>query len=210
MLIEARYGVLETTWVNPNQPQGVYPEIFHLSHAQDLRWAGLVLLPAGAGLLSDEDIRNDIYVVRGSLVEEGVTGDYSAETYLTRVNPRIQGGSEGATLFVYQDHYAEADDQITKTKKHIEWQQGGVRGMRIAPLIDDYYRLMLVSWSPNTNVPYHDHPRGEEIFVLKGELQDQRGRYPAGTWQRLHPGTGHSPHVTADTLILLRNGHLRK
>ena len=90
------------------------------------------------------------------------------------------------------------------------WQQGGVRGMRIAPLIDDYYRLMLVSWSPNTNVPYHDHPRGEEIFVLKGELQDQRGRYPAGTWQRLHPGTGHSPHVTADTLILLRNGHLRK
>jgi anti-sigma factor ChrR (cupin superfamily) len=63
--------------------------------------------------------------------------------------------------------------------------------------------------APGTRAHMHHHPRGEEIDVLEGELQDQRGRYPAGSWQRLHADPGHAPFADVDTLILLRNGHLR-
>lgn len=203
-----RYGVIETKWVDIKRPPSAHLEILHLSQSRDVRWAGLMMVPAGARLLADANIRNDVYVIQGILIEDGVSGPHMAETFLSRVNPGIQAGPQGATLFVYRDRYADADVRTTKTKKDVEWRQGGVPGMRIASLIEDYHSLMLVSWPPGTSVPFHDHPWGEEIFVLSGELQDQRGRYPAGTWQRLHPGTGHSPYTTVDTLILLRNGHL--
>ena len=81
--------------------------------------------------------------------------------------------------------------------------------MQVASLIGPDHELMLVVWSRGTHMRFHRHPQGEEIFVLQGELRDQHGCYPAGTWQRLHPGTGHAPYSETDTLILLRNGHLR-
>ena len=203
-----RYGVVETKWIDPKQLPNSRLEILHFSQAQDARWTGLMLMPAGARILPDANMRNDIYIIQGSIIEDGVPGPHLAETFLSRVNPEIQAGPQGATLFVYRDHYADAGEQITVSKKDAPWRQGGVPGMRIASLVESYHSLLFVSWAPGTKVPFHDHPWGEEIFVLSGELQDQRGRYPAGTWQRLHPGTGHSPHVSVDTLILLRNGHL--
>jgi anti-sigma factor ChrR (cupin superfamily) len=56
---------------------------------------------------------------------------------------------------------------------------------------------------------FHQHPRGEEIFVLKGTLCDKYGRYAAATWQRFPPGTGHAPFAETETLIHLRNGYLQ-
>lgn len=67
---------------------------------------------------------------------------------------------------------------------------------------------MRVAWTRSSQMRFHNHSAGEEIFVLQGELCDQSGQYPAGTWWRLHPGTGHAPYSETDTLILLRNGHL--
>lgn len=203
-----RYGVVETQWINPKQALSSRVEIRHFSQAQDVRWAGLVMMPAGAQLLSDANRRNDIYITQGSLIEEGVLEPHLVGTFLSRTNPQIHAGSQGATLFIYRDRPVDFDDQKTVSKKEAVWRQGGVPGMRTASLIESYHSLLLVSWAPGTKVPFHDHPWGEEIFVLSGELQDQRGSYPAGTWQRLHPGTGHSPHVSVETLVLLRNGHL--
>lgn len=200
--------MIETKWVDLKRLPNAQLEILHLSQAQDVRWAGLILMSAGAGWSSDPNLRNDIYVIKGSLIENGASGPHLAETFLSRVSPELRAGPEGAMLFVYRDHFADVDERITVGKNDAAWRQGEVPGMRIASLVKPYRSLMFVSWMPGTRVRFHDHPRGEEIFVLRGELLDQRGRYPAGTWQRLHAGTGHSPHVSMDTLILLRNGLL--
>ncbi|RUO20680.1 cupin domain-containing protein [Aliidiomarina haloalkalitolerans] len=39
----------------------------------------------------------------------------------------------------------------------------------------------------------HEHPLGEEIFVLEGVFSDENGDYPAGTYIRNPPGSHHAP-----------------
>ena len=39
----------------------------------------------------------------------------------------------------------------------------------------------------------HDHPMGEEIFVLQGVFSDETGDYPAGTYFRNPEGFRHAP-----------------
>ena len=45
-----------------------------------------------------------------------------------------------------------------------------------------------VRYLPGSSFPEHDHPEGEEIFVIEGAFEDARGRYPGGTWLRLPAG----------------------
>ena len=54
----------------------------------------------------------------------------------------------------------------------------------------------------------HPHPDGEEIFVLSGELQDEYGVYPPGTWIRNPHNSEHCPFCEQDTVIWIKTGHL--
>ena len=51
----------------------------------------------------------------------------------------------------------------------------------------------VVRYEAGTKFAKHIHPGGEEIFVLEGELSDEFGVYPAGTYIRNPPGSHHSP-----------------
>jgi anti-sigma factor ChrR (cupin superfamily) len=51
----------------------------------------------------------------------------------------------------------------------------------------------LVTFAPGAAFPQHTHPRGEEIFVLKGTFSDEFGDYPMGTYVRNPPGSNHAP-----------------
>jgi len=51
----------------------------------------------------------------------------------------------------------------------------------------------IVRYEAGARFSEHTHPRGEEIFVLEGELSDEFGAYPAGTYIRNPPGSRHSP-----------------
>jgi quercetin dioxygenase-like cupin family protein len=181
--------------------------IIHLSSADDLRWAGLhVMAPMNTFALA-AGARHDIYVIGGSLLERG-TG-HGAGTFLSRNHAlTLAAGPAGAMFFMYRDQLARTSGQETLAGHGLVWSAGGVRGMRVARLSRTHHRVALVSWQPGTRVGAHTHPLGEEIFVLHGELRDERGVYPAGSWLRFHPGTGHAPYAEQDTLILLRNGHL--
>jgi hypothetical protein len=53
----------------------------------------------------------------------------------------------------------------------------------------------LVRYAPGGVFRAHAHPEGEEILVLEGELCDEHGRYPEGTWIR-------SPHMSQHTPLL--------
>ncbi len=50
-----------------------------------------------------------------------------------------------------------------------------------------------VKFEPGSSFPPHQHPQGEEIFVLEGVFSDENGDYPAGTYIRNPPGSHHKP-----------------
>lgn len=182
-------------------------EVIPLSTVEDSRRVEVVLLPANTTLRLEPNIRNDIYVLKGQMLEQ--TKVYPSGTFITRrIETHLTAGPKGVMLFIYRDQLDPGARNETVLPADLEWYQGGAEGMEVAPLFEDMHQLMLVSWLPGTQIGFHTHPRGEEIFVLEGELRDQQGRYPAGTWQRLYPGTSHAPYAEVKTLILLRNGHL--
>jgi quercetin dioxygenase-like cupin family protein len=51
----------------------------------------------------------------------------------------------------------------------------------------------IVRYAPGSEFSRHEHARGEEFYVLEGIFADEHGHYPAGTYVRNPPGSGHSP-----------------
>ena len=201
--------MVELKFANIRPPPNQEYVVLNLSDPDDWHWAGVISMPPHAALRMVGKPRNELYVLDGSLIENGT--ERASGTFLGRgdVVP-LQAGPRGATLFVYRDRLAKTSGNETVAPGERQWVQGSVKGMQVASLSATDHRLMLVSWLPGTRVGFHLHPRGEEILVLKGELCDQQGRYPAGSWLRFHPGSGHAPYAEVETTILLRNGHLQK
>ena len=51
----------------------------------------------------------------------------------------------------------------------------------------------VVRYEPGARFPAHDHPEGEEIFVLDGVFSDEHGDWPAGTYLLNPEGFRHAP-----------------
>jgi len=62
----------------------------------------------------------------------------------------------------------------------------------------------VVRYAPNSKFSAHEHPAGEEIFVLEGVFSDEHSDYPAGTYFRNPPGTSHSPHSKEGCTLLVK------
>lgn len=120
-------------------------------------------------------------------------------------------GPMGAILFVKLHQFAAEDTQrVVIDTKRAPWRPGLVDGLSVLPLHSfGTENVALVRWAPNTRFTPHRHWGGEEILVLEGLFEDERGSYPAGTWLR-------SPHLSAHTpftgpqgaLIYVKTGHL--
>ena len=62
----------------------------------------------------------------------------------------------------------------------------------------------IVRYAAGSSFPRHTHPKGEEFLVLDGVFSDESGDYPAGTYVRNPPGTGHAPHSDNGCRILVK------
>ena len=51
----------------------------------------------------------------------------------------------------------------------------------------------IVRYMPDSSFPVHDHPDGEEIYVLEGVFSDEHGDWPAGTYLLNPEGFRHRP-----------------
>lgn len=150
------------------------------------------------------------------LVLEGVFsdehGDFGPGMYLR--NP--VGSShkpfsrEGCTILVKLWQMAPEDQEFvridTASAAWEPWSMEGVEVVRLAERADE--QVLLMRLQPGTVLPTHDHPGGEELFVLEGELADQNGRYPKGTWLRNPPGSSHTVRSEQGCTIWLKLGHL--
>ena len=57
---------------------------------------------------------------------------------------------------------------------------------------------------PDTSLPKHIHPGGEEIFVVEGVFQDERGDYPPGSYIRNPPGSSHYPKTETGGVLFVK------
>ena len=139
-------------------------------------------------------------------------GDYGAGSYLR--NP--VGSShkpfsrEGCTILVKLWQMAPEDQEFvridTASAAWEPWSMEGVEVVRLAERPDE--QVLLMRLQPGTALPTHDHPGGQELFVLEGELVDQNGCYPKGTWLRNPSGSSHTVRSDEGCTIWLKLGHL--
>lgn len=154
----------------------------------------------------------EILVLDGEFGDEH--GRYPAGYYLrnpigTGHSPRI--GADGATLFVKLHQFAVDDrTQLALDSGKGGWLPGRVAGVEILPLHRHREEnVFLLRWAPDTAYPEHEHPGGEEIFVLEGAFHDEDGRYPRGSWVRYPDGSGHAPYTLGEgALLYVKEGHL--
>jgi len=66
----------------------------------------------------------------------------------------------------------------------------------------------IVRYAPNTYFAAHCHDFGEEILVLDGELRDEFGHYPAGTYLMNPPGSSHAPYSETGCTLFVKLRHL--
>ncbi len=140
-------------------------------------------------------------------------GDYPAGSYVR--NPpgtsHTPYSVEGCTLFVKLRQFAPDDLQPVRVDtRQGSWQPGLVPGLSVLPLHQHSgISTALVRWAPNTQFGSHEHPGGEEIYVLEGRFHDEHGTYPAGGWLRSPRGSRHQPHAGPEgALIYVKTGHL--
>jgi quercetin dioxygenase-like cupin family protein len=73
---------------------------------------------------------------------------------------------------------------------------------------DDGARVVLLHFEAGTYIDTHVHARGEEFFVLDGEVTDELGTYTPGAWVRQPPGSAHSIESRTGCLFLTFADHL--
>jgi anti-sigma factor ChrR (cupin superfamily) len=170
----------------------------------------LVRYEPGARFSShDHPQGEEILVLSGTFSDE--SGDYPAGSYLR--NPEgyrhAPFSNEGCEILVKLHQFSAQDRQrVSIDTRHSNWLPGYGQ-LQVLPL--HQYQgegVALVRWPAGTVFQRHSHAGGEEIYVIEGELLDELGRYPAGTWIRSPHGSQHLPYVEQETLIWVKTGHL--
>lgn len=89
-----------------------------------------------------------------------------------------------------------------------EWQPSPAVGVERKPLAREEaergHATSLIRYKPGSSFKRHEHPLGEEILVLEGVFSDETGHYPAGTYIRNPPGTGHAPFSEEGCTLLVK------
>lgn len=87
--------------------------------------------------------------------------------------------------------------KVVVRSAEVDWQPSPATGVERKPLErEDAERgraSSIVRYALGAKFATHQHPLGEEIFVLEGVFSDEAGDYPAGTYIRNPPGSQHAP-----------------
>jgi anti-sigma factor ChrR (cupin superfamily) len=88
------------------------------------------------------------------------------------------------------------------------WQPSPAAGVQRRLLsregCEDARATSVVRYEPGATFSPHVHPQGEEIMVLDGELEDEHGVYPAGTYLKNPPGSTHAPRSPGGCMLFVK------
>jgi anti-sigma factor ChrR (cupin superfamily) len=189
---------------------GVWRKPLAREEAERGHATSLVKFEPGANFKQhDHPLGEEIFVVSGTFSDQ--SGDYNAGSYLR--NPKgfchAPFSTGGCVLLVKLHQFQPGDHEhiaIDTTQK--SWLSGS-GNLMVMPL-HSYQgeSTALVMWPKGERFQRHTHFGGEEIFVISGELIDEYGRYPQGSWIRSPHLSEHFPYVEQATTILVKVGHL--
>ena len=182
--------------------------IVQFTDAHDPLWSGVLVLAPGETLHLADSARHDLFVLNGT-VEVGDDELENGDFAIRGGAAILLAGAAGAQVLACRIADGGGCDAVTVSRDERPWREGRTPGMLVASLGTAGHSVSLVLWQPEARTRHHAHPRGEDIFVVRGELCEQ-DRLAAGSWIRLHPGAWHAPHVETPTLILVRSGHLKQ
>ena len=138
-------------------------------------------------------------------------GDYGQGSYIRNpVGSKHTPYSKEGTTILVKLRQMNPDDQayVTIDTNSTPWQPAMVTGQQIMPLHSfGDEQVELQSWQPGTELEYL-YPKGVEIFVLEGVLEDENGHYPKHTWLRDAAGSYHSFKTQNGCVFYIKTGHL--
>ncbi len=166
-------------------------------------------LPGSSFAEHRHPLGEEILVLDGVFSDEN--GDYGTGTYLR--NPPGSRHSpfskQGCILLVKLEQFDVEDiEPVCIDTDKAAWMPGEP-GLEIMPLHDfGHENVALMRCFANIKFLPHQHIGGEEVFVLKGTLEDEYGHYPAGTWIRSPHNSEHCPYVEDEVIFWIKTGHL--
>ncbi len=101
-------------------------------------------------------------------------------------------------------------NQIVRTNK-IEWQpldEKGVSGVYVKSLLFDAATnrapTILLKFEAGAKYPLHNHPAGEEVFVLEGDIHFGKDHLSSGDYLFTAPGNLHAVRTETGCVLLLK------
>ncbi len=151
----------------------------------------------------------EFFVLRGEISDQN--NNYPVSTYVRNPEGCSHAHSEqGCSVFIKlsQIHEEDQGQRIINTRRESKWLPGPSEGIQIYPLhVWDTESIFLIRWKLAAHFKPIMDPKGEEILVIEGELQDEFGRYPKGSWIRNPTAIWQSWVATAGTVVYYKNGH---
>lgn len=117
---------------------------------------------------------------------------------------------DAALLYVSTGQFAESDTEQRRINTHDEsrWLPGPIEGTDVLPLHGHGSdNAMLIRWTAKAAFQPRLDPTGEEVLVLRGQLHDAEGSYPAGTWIRNPVPAWQAWAGEEGTIVYYKNGH---
>lgn len=196
-------------WV-PSPKAGVWRKPLAREEAERGHATSVVRYDAGASFNGhNHPGGEEILVLDGTFSDE--TGDFPALTYFR--NPlgfcHAPFSKEGCLILVKLHQFQSDDDKRLAINTREGLWLARPHGLRYQILHQHKSEsVVLVELPAGAPGITHEHPGGEEIYVIKGVIRDEWGTYPAGTWLRQPPGTSHCPYAVEDALLWTKAGHL--
>lgn len=139
----------------------------------------------------------EIIVLEGTFSDEH--GEWPAGTYL--LNPEgfrhAPFSREGCLLFVKLRQYDGYGRQhLALRTDEMPWRAADQLGIDVKPLYSAAGfgdEMRLEKWASGVSPGAVNYPKGAEILVIKGVLEDEQGAYGALSWLRLPCGASHTP-----------------
>jgi quercetin dioxygenase-like cupin family protein len=173
-------------------------------------------VPCKTGIAWSFDAANGEFLWAKSTVEQNLVDKIDGKTS-SRAEPPCPPGVFVARTRRERTHMLLNSDLSVGAVIHaarLDWVASptpGVERRMLFRIGDEKARATsIVRYAPGSRFPHHDHPGGEEFFVLEGTFQDDTGDFPAGSYIRNPPGTRHAPGSQEGCTIFVKLRQFRQ
>jgi anti-sigma factor ChrR (cupin superfamily) len=189
---------------------GMSLKVLDCTATEPLITTTLIRLEPGSQLAEQRlVVAEDIFCLSGGWADHA--GEYGSASFVHSPAGSVHAPrSDGGVLLLSKACGGlDASARVVIDTTQTAWHPAQRPGIQIMMLREHgSVRVALLHLPPGARIDGHDHPQGEEFFVLDGALEDEDGHYPQGTWVRQPPGSRHAVFAEAGCTLFSVAGHL--